>query len=136
MTTTGTYTNYGGTFGFPSGTNYPAQVLDYPELTEAALDITNHASGGVDEAIPSGLVSSGEFTIAILAQHGTYATLKTAMTNKTVNTCHLSNPIDSYVFQGFITSLKEEQADATNPDAVKITLNVKPTGGITIADTP
>jgi hypothetical protein len=134
--TTGTYTNYGGAFGFPSGTYYPAQVLDYPELTEKSLDITNHASGGEDEAIPSGLIVSGEFTIAILAQHGTLGTLKTAMTNKTINTCHLTNPIDSYVFKGFLTSVKEEAADATNPDAVKITLKVKPTGGVTIADTP
>lgn len=134
--TTGTMSNYGGSFGFPSGTTYPCMVLDYPEMKMDAVDITNHASGGFTEYIPSGLLDAGEFTLSILAQHGTFATFKTAQTNKTVNVCCLTNPIDSMVFSGFLTSVKEESADATSPDAVKLTVNVRPTGAVTVANTP
>ena len=134
--TTGTMSNYGGSFGFPSGTAYPAMVLDYPELKMDAVTITNHAGGGVTEYVPSGLLDVGEFSMEILGQHGTFNTFKTAQVNKTVNVCCLTNPIDSMVFSGFITSAKEGSADASSPDAVKIALTVRPTGNITIANTP
>lgn len=134
--TTGSASNYGGSFGFPSGTVYPCLVLDYPELKMDAIQITNHASGGNTEYIPSGLQDVGEFSLSILGQHGTYGTLKTAQVNKTVNVCCLTNPLDSMVFSGMLTSVKEEAADAQSPDAVKLTITVRPTGGITIANTP
>ncbi len=134
--TTGTASNYGGNFGFPSGTVYPCMVLDYPEVKMAAVDITNHQGGGVTEYIPSGLTDVGEFTLSILGQHGTFNTLKTAQAAKTVNVCSLTNPLDSMVFSGMITSVKEEAADAKAPDAVKLAVTVRPTGNITIANTP
>jgi hypothetical protein len=134
--TTGSASNYGGSFGFPSGTAYPCLVIDYPELKMAAVDITNHAGGGVTEYIPSGLLDVGEFTLSILGQHGTYGTLKAAQVAKTVNVCSLTNPLDSMVFSGMLTSIKEEPADAKSPDAVKLTVTVRPTGNITIANTP
>jgi len=134
--TTGSASNYGGGFGFPSGTVYPCIVLDYPESKMGALQITNHAGAGKTEYIPSGLTDNGEFSLSILGQHGTYGTLKTAQAAKTVNVCCLTNPLDSLVFSGMITSVKEEAADAQNPDAVKLTVSVQPTGDITIANTP
>lgn len=134
--TTGTSSDYGGTFQFPSGTAYPSMVLDYPELTMAGVEITNHAGGGVTEYVPSGLLDVGEFALSILGQHGTLNTLKTAQVAKTVALCVLTNPIDTMLFNGMLTSVKEEAADATSPDAVRITLSVRPTGAITISNTP
>ena len=126
--TTGTYSNYGSVFQYPSGTAYPAIVVDYPEFTEAALDITNNLSGGKDEFIYSGLVRRSAQTISILATPGVYATLKGYQTAKTVSCAVVSDSLETETGNALLTSVKKEPSDQQNPDATKITLTLQWTG--------
>jgi hypothetical protein len=112
---------------------YPAQVLDFPELAMGERNITNHAGGGVEERVPNGLLAAGDFTLSVLSSPDNMVSLATDQAAKTQRVCFLKNPIHTYLFTGWIKSLKEESADATSPDSVKLTVVVTPVGTITLA---
>ena len=126
--TTGTYSNYGSVFQYPSGTAYPALVVDYPEFTMEAKEVTNNLSGGVDEYIYSGLQKRSPVTISILGRPGSYATLKAFETSKSTNCCVLSDSVETETGQALVTSVKKEAADQQNPDAVKLSIVFQWTG--------
>lgn len=128
--TTGSYSNYASVFQFPSGTAYAALVVDYPEVKTGAIEITNNQSSGVREYIYDGLVGLTEFTISLLGMPGIFATFKGHETSKTIGLCVLTDPVETHLFSGLITSVKKEKADQQNPDATKITITVQPTGAL------
>jgi hypothetical protein len=133
--TTGTNTNYGSQFSFPSGTMIvPAQVVSFPEIAMGERNVTNHGNGGFEERKPNGLISVSDFTLQILSTPNALATLKTDMEAKTERTSHLKNLINQYTFVAWIKSIKEEDADATSPDSVMATIVVTPVGSITLAN--
>ena len=131
--TTGTSTNYASEFHFPSGTLItPAQVLTFPELSLGERNTTNAGSGGYEERRPNGLVAAGDFTIQVLATPGQMQSLQTDQKAGTERVSFLKNPINGYLFTGWIKSLKQEDADQTSPDSVKLMITVTPVGQITI----
>lgn len=131
--TTGTYSNYGGEFHFPSGTVIsPCQVLDYPELSMGERNTTNHGSGGWEERRPNGLNAAGDFTLSLLETPGVFGTLNTARAAKTENVCYLKDPVNGLLFTGWIKSIKKEAADAQSPDSGKLTVVVTPVGTVTL----
>lgn len=132
MTTTAT-TDYGATYTFNGSSIGPCKVIAFPEVTTEAVETTNHAGGGVREFIPSGLLQVGEFQLEILAAAGLLGTLDTAMDNKTVANSVLANGVDTMTFSSFILGYQVLEADATSPDADRIQVTVKPTGGITLS---
>lgn len=133
--TTGTASNYGSQFHFPSGTVIaPAQVIDFPELAMGERNTTNHGSGGFEERRPNGLTAAGDFTLSILSTPNQLTTLYTDMKAKTERVCFLKNPSYGYLFTGWIKSIKEEQADAKSPDNTMATIVVTPAGEITLAN--
>jgi hypothetical protein len=132
--TTGTASNYASQFSFPSGTAlYAAQVITFPEMTMGERNVTNHGNGGYEERKPNGLKATGDFTIAIMSTPLLIASLKTDKDAGTERTSHLKNPINQYTFTGWIKSIKEEDADATQPDSVKAMITVTPVGDISVA---
>lgn len=126
--TTGSYSNYGSVFQYPSGTAYPALVVDYPEFITEAKEITNNLSGGKDEYIYSGLVRRSAQTISILGTPGIYATLKGYQTSKSINCAVVSDSIETETGNALLTNVKKEAADQQNPDAVKIAITLQWTG--------
>lgn len=126
--TTGSYSNYGSVFQYPSGTAYPAIVVDYPEFTEGAVEITNNLSGGKDEYIYSGLVKRSPQKITILGTPGIYNTLKGYQTAKTISCAVVSDSIETETGNALLTSVKKNPADQQNPDAVKIDIMLQWTG--------
>jgi hypothetical protein len=133
--TTGTMSGYPSEFHWPSGTLiYAAQVLDFPELVMGERNITNFGSGGKEERVPNGMLAAGDFTLSILSTSGQMNTLATDQAAKTEKVCFLKNPVHTYLFTGWIKSLKEESVDATNPDSVKLTVVVTPHGEITLGN--
>lgn len=132
--TTGTASAYASEFHFPSGTViYAAQVIGFPEIAMGERNITNHGNGGVEERVPNGLVAAGDFTVQIITTAG-ISSLHTDRTAGTERLCFLKGKIHTYLFTGWIKSIKEEDADAQNPDSVKATVVVTPHGGVTIAN--
>jgi hypothetical protein len=131
--TTGTSSSYGSEFHFPSGTVvYACQVVGFPEVAMGERNITNHGNGGVEERAPNGLKSVGDFTLSIITTAG-HSALFTDQSAKTERTCFLKGKVFSYTFVGWIKSVKEEDADSTNPDSSKLTVVVTPRGDMTVA---
>lgn len=130
--TTGTASSYGSEFHFPSGTIiYAAQVIGFPEVAMGERNVTNHGNGGVEERRPNGLVAASDFTLSLINVPGN-TSLHSARDAGTVNTCFLKGKVHTYLFSGWIKSVKEEDADGSSPDSSKLTVVVTPVGGITI----
>jgi hypothetical protein len=130
--TTGTASQYGSEFHFPSGTViYACQVIGFPEIAMGERNITNHGNGGREERVPNGLVAASDFTVQILTTVGN-TSLHADRTAGTERLCFLKGKVHTYMFTGWIKSVKEEDADATNPDSSKLTVVVTPRGEITI----
>lgn len=130
--TTGTASNYGSEFHFPSGTAiYAANIIGFPEISMGERNVTNHGSGGREERRPNGLVAAGDFTVGVINHPGT-TTLHTARDAGTENVCFLKGKVHTYLFTGWIKSIKEEDADGQSPDSSKLTVVVTPVGQITI----
>jgi hypothetical protein len=131
--TTGTISNYGEEFHFPSGTIiYAVQVIGKPEYAMGERNITNHGNGGYEERAPNGLLAASDFTLSLIATPGNVS-LITDQAAKTERVCYIKGKQFGYLFTGWIKSVKEEDADASSPDSVKLTVVVTPRGQLTIA---
>lgn len=130
--TTGTMSNFGEEFHFPSGTLiYAVQVIGKPEIKEGERNITNHGNGGFEERVANGLLAAGDFTVQILSTPGNLL-LYTAVAAKTENVCYVKSKQYGYLFTGWISSVKEEDSDGTKPDSSMLTVTVTPRGQVTI----
>lgn len=130
--TTGTASQYGSEFHWPTGTAiYAAQVIGFPEIAMGERNITNHGNGGREERVPNGLVAAGDFTVQILTTPGN-TSLHTDRTAGTERVCFLKGKVHTYIFTGWIKSIKEEDADGQSPDSSKLTVVVTPHGEITV----
>lgn len=125
--------NYGSTFTKGGNTIGKCIVIDFPELSTGKVNVTNHASGGKTEFIPNGLIEAGDITLSVLAENTVLSDMYADMEAKTIEACVISNDVDTLTFSGWFQSIKEEQADAQSPDAVKITCVVTVTGGVVIS---
>ena len=130
MPTTAT-TNYGMTFTFNGSSIGSCQIIEYPEVSTGVVETTDHAGGGVAEFIPSGVLTLGQITLSVICSVASnVTTLDTAMDNKTVANSVISNGVNTATFSSFIQSIKIESADATGPEANKMTVVIQPTGTI------
>lgn len=119
--------NYGSTWTF-NGESYKCIVTGFPELSTDEIDTTNHSSGSYAEAIPSGLIRVGNFTLSLLEESGNLLALRNHLANKTVANSIIENNLTTLTGSSFIKSVKVEDADAQSPDANKITVVVAATG--------
>lgn len=124
-------TNYGSLFTFNGASIGKCIVTGFPEVVMGDAETTNHSGSGYAESIPDGLVRIGDLTLSILNETGVYTAIRLLMTNKTVATAIVTNGIDTITGSGWIKSVKAEDADATDPDANKLTVVVACTGAWT-----
>lgn len=130
MTATPAKSNYASTLTKGGTALGKYLVLDFPEIKTNKVESTNHAGGGVREYIPDGLYGLEDITISLIVASGVMSTLLAEVTNKTVSSIVMTSPNDTMTFDGFITSIKAEGADATAPDVNKATVVLSPTGAI------
>lgn len=119
--------NYGSTWTFNSE-SYKCIVTGFPAISTDAIDTTNHSSGSYAEQIPSGLVRIGNFTLEVLEESGNLLALRNHVVNKTVATSVIENNLTTLTGSSFIVSVTPSEADATSPDANKLTVEVACTG--------
>lgn len=127
---TGT-SDYGSTLTFNASSIGKCIVIDFPELATDKINVTNHASGGYSEAIPSGLLTIGDITLMLLCEASKFGNIKDFMEAKTVGTVVISNGLDTFSGSGFFVSIKEESADAQGPNAVRASVVIAFTGSMT-----
>lgn len=120
--------DYSSTFTFNSVSIGKCIVTGFPEVVMDEAETTSHDGTGFASSIPSGLVRVGDLTLSILAESGKYAAIRLLQTNKTVATASVTNGLDTISGSGWIRSVKVEDADATDPNAIKLTVVVACTG--------
>ena len=123
--------NYGSLFTFNGASVGKCIVTGFPEVVMDDAETTNHSGSGYAESIPTGLVRVGDLTLSVLDESGVYTALRLLQTNKTIATAVITNGIDTLTGSGWIRSVKLEDADATDPDANKLTVVVACTGAWT-----
>lgn len=121
-------TNYGSVLTFGGSSIGACIVTGFPEVVMDEADTTSHDGTGFASSIPTGLVHVGDLTLSVLAESGTYDGLRTFQTNKTVDAVEVTNGIDTITGDGWVRSVKVEDADATDPDAIKLTVVFACTG--------
>jgi hypothetical protein len=119
--------NYGSTWTFNSE-SYKCIVTGFPEISTDEIDTTNHSSGAYAEAIPSGLIRVGNFTLELLEESGNLLALRNHVASKTVATSIIENNLTTLTGSSFIKSVAVGEADAQSPDANKVTVVVACTG--------
>ena len=125
--------NYGSTFTKGGSEIGNCIVIGNPELSTEKINVTNHASNGKTEYIPSKLIDASDITLSVLASGTVLSDIYTDMENETIEQCVVSNPVDTFTFSGWYMSVKEEDADAQSPDAVKLTVVLAVTGGVLVS---
>lgn len=125
--------NYASTFTKGGSSIGKCIVIDFPELSTEKINVTNHASGGKTEYIPSKLIDAGDITLSILLENTELGDIYTDMEAETIETCVIVSPVDTMTFSGWYQSVKAEAADAQSPDAVKATVVLAITGGVVIS---
>jgi hypothetical protein len=123
--------DYGSLFTFNAVSIGKCIVTGFPEVVMDEAETTSHDGTGFASSIPGGLVRVGDLTLSILAEAGTYEALRLLQTNKTVDDASLTNSLDTIAGSGWIRSVKVEDADATDPNAIKLAVVVACTGAWT-----
>jgi hypothetical protein len=106
-------------------------VTGFPEVVMDEADTTCHDGSGFASSIPTGLVRVGDITLSVLAESGTWDAILALQVAKTVDAVSISNTIDTIAGDGWIRSVKVEDADATDPNAIKLTVVIACTGSWT-----
>jgi hypothetical protein len=132
-------TDYGTILGKIDSTSaYPALgevvLIDAPELINAAVEATNHSSGGHREFIPSGLQEMSEFKATINAVAADVAKLVTDLQAGTKAAYQISFPNGhKEKFSALVTGIKPLTADAQTPDVQKIEATFRPTDSLSFS---
>jgi hypothetical protein len=135
MTASTAVSNYGTLLKKATVTIGEITVLDPPELSNAAVEVTNHSSGGWREFIPGGLKALSPFTAEV---NFTNAVTVSGMMSDTVAGTVAAYSIvfpesTTWAFNAFPTSFKPGSADAQSPDALSATVTFQPTSTGTIS---
>jgi hypothetical protein len=137
---TGTMSNAGTEFSFPSGTAvYGAKVLGAPWMDSGERDTTMHSSND-----GSGNVIFGQrefnnrrdaqnFTIGLTEVTGHSSLYDDAQTG-VQRTFHYKGKVRQFTGVAWIKSIQENDADIDSPDSVKIVVTFVPVGKIAHAN--
>jgi len=125
-------TNYGATLTKGGNSIGDCIVIDFTELKTNKVQVTSHNSNGKREWIPDGLIGLEDITLSVIVASGILPAMYAEMEAGTKSECVITDNVDSMTFDGFYTSLKKEAADAQNPDVIKVTVVLSPTGDIDI----
>lgn len=126
-------TNYGALLKKSTTVIGEVVSLDFPELTNEALESTNHSSGGYKSYISGKLIELTEFSATV--NFTSISGIMTDLVAGTEGSYGIYFPdVDTttFTFGAYVVGFKPETADATKPDVLKATVRFRPTGTVTI----
>lgn len=127
--------NYGVILKKGSTTIGALTNIDFPKVSTEAVEITNHAGGGVREHIPSGLLNFENFTATILASESAYSAIKTDIDAGTYSSYTIdyttASGLTDWVFSCYPVSIEISSADATSPDKLEMVIEFNISGDVT-----
>lgn len=128
-------TDYGVTLGKQDSTGYASIgeiiSIDPPEYMNAAVEATNHGSGGVREFVASGLREMGEFKATLAYVPADIADLVTDLAAGTKSAYQIGYPGGGkQTFSALVTGIKPLPADAKNPDVLRAEITFRPSDSL------
>jgi len=132
-------TNYGVILGKQDSTSaYPTigqlVSIDPPEIMVAAVESTNHGSGGVREFISGGLREIGEFKATINYVKANIASLYTDLAAGTKSRYQVAfDSLNAIKFGAIVTGIKPLGAVAKSPDVLQAEITFRPTDSTSIS---
>jgi hypothetical protein len=137
---TGTVSNAGTEFSFPSGTViYGASVIGFPNVEGGEMDTTTHGSNDGSGSVLFGQrefnnrLDAGNFTIGLKEVTG-HSSLYTDRDAGTQRTFHIKGKARQFVGVAWIKSIQPNDADSDNPDAAKLVVTLVPVGRVRSAN--
>ncbi len=128
-------TNYGvvlkkGASSIGSLTN-----IDFPKVSTESVEVTHHASNGLREYIPSGLIQFETFTATILGDQTAFEAIKSDIDAGTYATYTIDyttgTGVTDWSFSCSPISIALNTADATSPEALTMTVEFQISGDVT-----
>ncbi len=135
--------NYGTSISVKSGTSNTYSRINgaynIPDIddTEEQIEVTHHGSGRYRERIPSGLSDPGEYTFSMRVDtsDSVQQSLKTMKDAHTKASYKITWPDGHFkTFDGFVTGIKRNEADATSPDGINADVTLAVYGNIVEGD--
>lgn len=129
------YSNYGVILKKGATTVGALTNIDFPKISTGAIESTNHASSGVREWIPDGLLEAEKFTATIVATLAGYNLIKSDLDAGTFATYNIDftagSGITDWSFSCAPLSIELGSADAQSPELLEMTVEFRPSGTIT-----
>lgn len=130
-------TNYGVVLKASGSPIAEVTKLDFPELKNPAVDVTNHGSGGYKNFISSGLKELPPFKATISGSASGLNVFKTNWSNGTAANYEINFPtssgIGAWTFPALVTSIKFGESDAKSPDQLVMEVEFTVSGSPTLA---
>lgn len=125
-------TNYGVILADTGGTIGEVVSIDPPEYMTAAIESTNHGSGGVREFVSGGLSEMSQFKTTVNYVKANIASLVTKKNAGTKSTYTITFPGSQGVqsFSALVTSIKPLPADAQKPEMLKAEITFQPSDAL------
>lgn len=120
-------TNYGTILSDSDGAIGEVVSIDPPEMLQAAIETTNHSSGGNRKFESSGLKEAAEFKCTVNAVVADIATIVTDWKAGTKKAYTVTYPNTlRQTFSALATGVKMMPADATKPETLKVEITFRP----------
>ena len=124
-------TNYGTTLSDSGGVIGEIVSIDPPEYMNAAIESTNHSSGGVRVFESGGLREMAEFKTTINFLSADIASLVTTLEAGSKGAYTITYPnAFTQGFNAIPTSIKPLPADATKPETLKAEITFRPSDSL------
>lgn len=108
--------------------------IDPPEIIQAAVEATNHGSGGIREFVTSGLREVAEFKATLNYVKANIATLYTDLAAGTKSRYQVAfDSLNAIQFGALVTSIKPMTADAKSPDVLRAEITFRPSDSTSIS---
>jgi hypothetical protein len=135
------YTNYGLVFRRLNDSGSYVSIgdvldLDYPGVSNPAVEYTHHSSGGRREFVSGRLVELTEFKATINDVYTSCSVILTDVTSGSLRGYQIVNPIPNaatWTFYAITTLYKPLKTDATKPDVSKVEVTFRPSGSSVLA---
>jgi hypothetical protein len=108
--------------------------VDPPQLAVGVIETTNHSSANWREYIADGLKSLAPFAVTMEVSGALITELETVLAAfAPVAVVFTEKSIPAWSFNALIPSFKINAANASSPTEEIVTVNIQPTGSVTIA---
>lgn len=127
--------NYGVILKKASTTIGSLTNIDFPKVSTESVETTSHATSGLREYIPSGLLKFENFSATILGTASGYSAIKTDIDAGTFATYTIDfvtgTGITDWSFSATPISISINTADATSPEVLTFVVEFAISGDVT-----